>query len=135
MSSSAPTSDYLLLFRGTGWDREIPPDQLKQLLDRWTQWHDEIVAQGKMLSSRPLQPAGKIVSGAGGRAVSDGPFAESKETIAGYFMVRVSGEDEAVTIARGCPMLAHGMTVEVRPAADRCSVWQRADQMRAHSAA
>ncbi|HVJ45724.1 MAG TPA: YciI family protein, partial [Luteolibacter sp.] len=52
--------------------------------------------------------------------VADGPFAESKETIGGFFMVNVVSMDEALEIAKRCPALAYGLTVEVRPAAEVC---------------
>ncbi|HWD20663.1 MAG TPA: YciI family protein, partial [Verrucomicrobiae bacterium] len=64
---------------------------------------------------------GKLVSGKGGRVVADGPFAESKEAIGGYFLLQVKSLDEAVAIAQDCPGLAHGVKVEVRPVASVCS--------------
>ena len=44
----------------------------------------------------------------------DGPFAESKEAIAGFFIIRADSLEEAVEVARGCPGLEFGQTVEVR---------------------
>jgi hypothetical protein len=64
---------------------------------------------------------GKIVSQKNGRVVSDGPFAESKEAIAGYFLLNVKSLDEAVVIARDYPGLNYGATVEVRPVAPECA--------------
>ena len=55
------------------------------------------------------------------RNVSDGPFAEAKETVAGYFLLTVADEDEAIEIAKQCPALPYGMTVEIRPLLARCS--------------
>jgi hypothetical protein len=52
--------------------------------------------------------------------VVDGPFAEAKEAIGGYFFLRVADIEEATEIAQRCPSLAHGMTVEVRPVAEAC---------------
>jgi hypothetical protein len=52
--------------------------------------------------------------------VADGPFAESKEAIGGYFMLQVGTLDEAVAIAKGCPGLPYGSRVEVRPVAATC---------------
>jgi len=46
--------------------------------------------------------------------VTDGPFAESKEAIAGFFLIRADSLEEAVEIAGGCPGLEYGQTVEVR---------------------
>jgi hypothetical protein len=63
---------------------------------------------------------GKIVSGAKGAAVTDGVFAESKESIAGYFLLAVDSTEEAVRLAQACPILAYGAQIEVRPVADLC---------------
>lgn len=52
--------------------------------------------------------------------VSDGPFVEAKETIGGYFLLRVGSFDEAVAIAQGCPGLPYGIRVEVREVAGEC---------------
>jgi hypothetical protein len=46
--------------------------------------------------------------------VTDGPFAESKEAIAGFFIIRADSLEQAVEIAKGCPCLEYGQTVEVR---------------------
>jgi hypothetical protein len=54
--------------------------------------------------------------------VSDGPFAESKEAIGGYFLLDVATMDEAVAIARECPGLPYGIRVEVRPVAGECPI-------------
>jgi hypothetical protein len=54
--------------------------------------------------------------------VSDGPFAESKEAIGGYFLLDVASMDEAVAIAQECPGLPYGVRVEVRPVAPECPV-------------
>ena len=58
---------------------------------------------------------GKIVSGR--NAVVDGPFAESKEAIAGFFIIQAESLEAAVESAKECPGLDYGQTVEVRPIA------------------
>jgi hypothetical protein len=67
--------------------------------------------------------------------VADGPFAESKEAIGGYFFLRVADEDEAIEIAQQCPGLEYGSVVEVRPVADMCATRARALEMAAATAA
>jgi hypothetical protein len=52
--------------------------------------------------------------------VTDGPYAEGKEIIGGYFFLTVADIDEATAIAKHCPGLSVGLTVEIRPVAD-CS--------------
>lgn len=123
---SAEKSDYMLLFRGTEWDKGLSQDQLQKVVSDWVAWFEGLMRDGRAIGGHPLQSQGKIVSGKKGRTVSDGPFAESKETIGGYFYLQVSGMEEAIEIARQCPGLDYGMKVEVRPVADMCSVRARA---------
>ena len=60
-----------------------------------------------------MEHDGKIV--ARRNVVTDGPFAESKEAIAGFFIIRADSLEQAVEVAKGCPGLEYGQTVEVRP--------------------
>ena len=92
-------------------------------------------AEGTALAGNPLEPQGKVVSGANGRVVSDGPFTESKESIGGYFLLNVATMDQAVAIAQQCPGLPHGIRVEVRPVAPECPIAaeMRADAALAHA--
>ena len=83
-------------------------------------WFKRLTDQGKVIAGNPLEQDGKIVSGKNGRVVSDGPFAESKETIGGYFLLKVDFMDEALAIAKECPGLPYGIRVEVRPVAGEC---------------
>jgi len=119
-------SDYMLLFRGTNWDKELSPEQLQKVVADWYAWFERLKQEGKCAGGHPLMNEGKIVSGKKGRSVADGPFAESKEAIGGYFYLHVADEAEAVAIARQCPGLDHGCVVEVRPVADMCGARARA---------
>lgn len=82
---------------------------------QWNDWYDGLAAQGKVEHGRPLGLQGRVVSGVRGQHVTDGPFAETKEAIGGYFFLKVADLDEATEIAKGCPGLPVGLTVEVRP--------------------
>jgi hypothetical protein len=129
---NTPQSDYMLLFRGTVWDKELSPEQLQKVVADWAAWFERLTKQGKALSGHPLQNEGKVVTGKKGRSVADGPFAESKEAVGGYFYLRVADEDEAIRIAQECPGLEYGAVVEVRPVAEMCSVRARALEISAH---
>ena len=83
------------------------------------------MANGTAIGGHPLKDEGKLVTGKN-RTISDGPFAESKEAIGGYFYLKVSGLEEALEIAKQCPGLDFGIGVEVRPVADMCMVAARA---------
>lgn len=122
MSTPANANNgYMLIFRGTDWYQGLSPEQMQQIADRWMAWFNGLKDEGKCVAGNPLEPQGKIVSGKN-RVVSDGPFAESKETIGGYFLLKVNTLDDAVAIAQQCPGLAYGIRVEVRPVADECPV-------------
>jgi hypothetical protein len=135
MSTPTTTSEYLLLFRGTHWDKDLSPEELQQVMGRFMAWFERLQQQGKLKGSNPLKHEGKIVSGKNGRTVADGPFAESKEAIGGYFLLQVADRDEAVAIARECPVLEYGSTVEVRPVAEKCPTMQRAEEQLVHATA
>ena len=113
---------YMLIFRGTDWYQGLSPEEMQQVADHWMAWFKGLTEQGKVVAGNPLEREGKIVSGKNGRVVSDGPFAESKETIGGYFLLQVNTLDEAVAIAQQCPGLPYGIRVEVRPVAAECPV-------------
>jgi hypothetical protein len=112
---------YMLLFRGTDLRKGLSPEELQKVSEKWMTWFRRLTEQGKAVAGQPLERDGKIVSGKD-RVVSDGPFAESKEAIGGYFLLDVATMDEAVAIARECPGLAYGIRVEVRPVAAECPI-------------
>lgn len=117
-----PTSPYLLIFRDAGPDvyAKLSADERQQLMHRWNAWYDGLAAAGKVQHGHPLEAQGRVVSGARGERITDGPFAESTEAIGGYFLLTVADLDEATAIAQACPSLPLGMRVEVRPVAGEC---------------
>lgn len=119
-ASVAGTGEYLLLFRGTGYMSGLSPEQMQVEAGKFMSWFERLKMEGACKGGQPLQREGKIVSGKGGRMIADGPFAESKEAIGGYFLIVADTLEQAVEIARGCPALERGMTVEVRPVAESC---------------
>lgn len=118
--NSQSNNGYMLVFRGTDWCKGLSPEQMQQIGTEWMTWYQRLSDSGKVTAGNPLEPSGKIVSGKGGRVVADGPFAESKEAIGGYFLLMVASEEEAVAIAQHCPGLPFGIRVEVRPVAAIC---------------
>ena len=109
----------MLLFRGTELRKSLSPEEMQRVSEEWMAWFRRLTEQGKAVAGNPLEREGKIVSGKD-RIVSDGPFAESKEAIGGYFLLDVATMDEALAIARECPGLPYGIRVEVRPVAGEC---------------
>lgn len=82
-----------------------------------TQLAHELQSNGKYLSANPLHPTSMATSVRvrdGKRLVTDGPFAETREQLGGYFLIDAKDLDEALTVAARIPMSRKG-TVEVRP--------------------
>ena len=111
----------MLLFRGNDWLKNLSSEQKQEVTDQWMSWFRRLTNEGKAIAGNPLESEGKIVSGKN-RVVSDGPFAESKEAIGGYFLLDVASFEDAVAIAQECPGLPYGVRVEVRPVAAECPV-------------
>lgn len=85
-----------------------------------TQLAQEIHSSGQYLGANPLQPTSMATSVRvrnGKRLVTDGPFAETREQLGGYFLIEANNLDEAIGIAARIPMARKG-TVEVRPVID-----------------
>lgn len=118
MSAEIARAPFMLLFRGTHWDSGLSAEEIQQIMSRWSAWFDRLTNEGKAKLGQPLTDDGKIVSGKKGVAVIDGPFTESKEAVAGYILLRVTDLDEATEIAKDCPGLDYGTSVEVRPISD-----------------
>jgi hypothetical protein len=128
MSTENNKSEYLLIFRGTDWDKGLSPEEIQKVTGEFMAWFQGLLAEGTAKGGQPLEHEGRIVSGKKGRTVADGPFAESKEAIGGYFLLQVRDLDEAVAIARQCPTLEYGSQVEVRPVAGDCVSMRRANE-------
>lgn len=85
-----------------------------------TQFAHQLKANGQYLAASPLQPTAMATSVRvrdGKRFVTDGPFAETREQLGGYFLIDAKDLDEAIGIAEKIPMSRKG-TVEVRPVID-----------------
>jgi hypothetical protein len=118
--STQTKNEYMLIFRGTDWHKGLSPEKMQEVAGEWMAWFKRLSDQGTAIAGNPLEPAGKVVSGKGGRVVADGPFAEAKEAIGGYFLLNVNTLEDAVAIAKECPGLPYGAKVEVRPVMEQC---------------
>ena len=84
-------------------------------MEKWVAWFKELGVKGYIQHpGHPLEPAGKVVSG-NKKLVTDGPFAEAKDIIGGFTLIEAKDIDQAAEIAKGCPILEVGGSVEVRP--------------------
>ena len=120
MNPATNPSEYLLLFRGNQWDKDLCPEEMQRIMSETMAFFERLRRQGKVKAAQPLFEEGKMVSGKKGRTVADGPFAESKEAVGGYLLFTADSLQDAVEIAREWPLLEYGATVEVRPVAPEC---------------
>ena len=106
--------DFMFIFRGGSDASDLSPEDMQNHMQKWYEWIEELKAKNIYVSGEPLTPAGKTIRGKKA-LVTDGPFAESKELVGGYFIIRANSLDEAVDIAKsGYPDFIFDGTVEVR---------------------
>jgi hypothetical protein len=110
--------EYVLIFRTSPNGGFKPsPEQVQQMMTSWINWMGGIENEGKLASrgSRLGISDSKVVKP--DNVVTNGPFTEIKEFINGFIIVKTNSIDEAVEIAKNCPMVTGGGgNVEVRPA-------------------
>jgi hypothetical protein len=95
----------------------------------------DLAAKGQYLAASPLHPVSTATSvqvRAGKRHVMDGPFAETREQLGGYFLIDASNLDEAIDIAARIPAVRKG-TVEIRPVLEVAGLPEEASVGRADS--
>jgi len=106
-------SQYLFLYRGG--ERPTSPQDAQQVMQKWMAWFKDLAAEGHVVDrGQPLERSGKVVQ-AGTKSIIDGPFAEAKDVVGGYTLIKASDISQAAELANGCPVLDRGGQVEVRP--------------------
>jgi hypothetical protein len=96
------------------------PAGYDKLFEQMGKFNDELANAGVMLAGEGLRPSSKgkrVVFSGGKKAVLDGPFAETKELIAGYWLWEVKSIEEAIEWVRRCPdpMPGEESVIEIRP--------------------
>jgi hypothetical protein len=111
---------YMLLCYGDeqGWDK-LPEADQQQIIEQARQHISRLKSSGQFLSAAPLQPTTMATSVRvrdGKRLVTDGPFAETKEQLGGFYLIEANNLDEAISIAAGHVDGSSGWgTIEIRP--------------------
>jgi hypothetical protein len=107
---------FMLIFHGASNPNDYNyyggPDAMQAQMEKWFAWIEKLRKSGQYVSGEALSPEGKVVSA---RAVTDGPYTESKEIVGGYFVIKAKDYQEAVDISKnGFPDFEFGGKVEVR---------------------
>lgn len=107
--------EYLFVFRAdpTAMAITTSPEEMQRRTKTWMDWVGGIAAKNQLVSNgNRLTPSGKVLRPEG--VVTDGPYTEIKESILGYTLVKADSYEDAVDLAKGCPILHGGGNVEVR---------------------
>jgi hypothetical protein len=108
---------FLFVYRrGSDVAGKMSPEQMQQSLQKWGAWIGEGLQKGWLLEPGDgLKQEGRVVQPR--HVVTDGPFVEAKEVVGGFSIVQADSIEAAAELAHGCPVLANGGSVEVRPMA------------------
>jgi hypothetical protein len=109
---------YMLLIHQDerGWDR-LSEAERQQIYGEYRKFSEELKASGRYLAGSELHPTAAATSVRvrdGKRLVTDGPFAETREQLGGYYLVNAKDLDEAIGLAARVPSARVG-TIEIRP--------------------
>jgi hypothetical protein len=105
--------EFTFLYRGR--DTSASPEQMQKTMEKWLAWFKDLGEKGHIKDpGHPLEATGKVVKSKQ-KLVLDGPFAEAKDVIGGYSVVEAKDLDHAAELAKGCPILEVGGSVEIRP--------------------
>lgn len=106
--------EFMYLFRGSDEVRsEQSPEQMQEHMQKWGVWMQALGESGNFVAGLPLDKGGSVVADAGS-VITDGPFAEGKEVVGGYLIVKANDLEHAVELSKGCPIYEHNGTTEVR---------------------
>ena len=94
----------------------MSPEEIQKAIEKYVAWGSKLRDAGVLLDSNKLtDEPGKVVRGAGKDIrVTDGPYSETKEVFGGYYTITADTYEKAIDLARDCPSLHFGGTMEVR---------------------
>lgn len=109
---------YMLLVIADESKPPLPNPELTRLMLAYRDFTGDLVKSGRFRAGAPLQPSSRTTTvreEAGKRLVNDGPFADGKHQLAGYYLVECAHLDEAIAIAGRIPGVHLGEAIEIRP--------------------
>ncbi len=106
--------EFVMIFRNESFPKvELTPEGMMTVTKEWENWIGGIAAQNKLVSlGNRLGDNGCTLKA--GNVITNGPYAEIKEIVGGFSIIRAGSLEEATEIAKGCPVLKVGGSVEVR---------------------
>ena len=110
-------SEFVFLFRVSPPAQQEAmgtPERAQQSMQKWLAWIQQLETNGNLKArGRPLDRTGAVVRGEK-RLITDGPYMETKDIVAGFLVVEASDLAHAGELAKGCPILDGGGSVEIR---------------------
>lgn len=100
---------FLMLCRGG----KVSDQERGAHMQKWGAWMGGLAQSGSLAGGAPLQGTGKVISGKGA-----GDAASGDDSVTGYIMVNAKSMDDAMKIAKGCPLLEIGGNLEIRESID-----------------
>ena len=110
-------NEYMLILHDpVGQFDDVSPSEMQTIIEQYGAWAGSLAERGRHAGGKKLtEDAGRHLQCRDGETtVVDGPYAEAKEVVGGYFMIKAESYDDAEAIARECPHLAHGGRIEIR---------------------
>lgn len=108
---------YLLLLHETPAQyADMSPAEMAQIIERYSDWAAGLAARGRLVQGEKLADGGgrQLRRSATGVVATDGPYAEAKDVIGGFFIIEAQSHEEAQRLAEDCPHLHGDNWIEVR---------------------
>ena len=103
----------------TAWEA-VPPPESEAIMDEYFQFTDDIRKNGKYVAGEALHPTASATTVRvrnGKVSTTDGPFAETKEQLGGFYLIEATDLNDAIQVASRIPSARHG-SIEIRPVVD-----------------
>jgi hypothetical protein len=106
--------EFLLMYRNDFNNiPDVSAEEAQATTKKWMDWIGGVAAQNKLANrGNRLARSGRVLKSS--NTVTDGPYTEIKESVGGYSIIKADSYDDAVEIAKGCPVLIAGGNVEIR---------------------
>lgn len=107
-------TEFMLIMKGEyqSWNA-MSADEKQRIMEKYYAFVNRLKREERFKGGSALKNGGMSLRSEKGIVITDGPFPETKETFNGYFVFKAKDRDEAIAIARECPALTHGETVEI----------------------
>ena len=110
-------ASFMLIARDGPQDfADVSPEDMQRIIEKYVAWGTKLEETGKKRAGSKLRDGeGRVLRGDAGKlTITDGPFSETKEVVGGYWMIDAADYDEAIELARDCPHIEYGASLEIR---------------------